>query len=79
VSNIAFGVGHYEDYPYDTDYGLVGGEPFWMNQRVSTAASTAQTGIGGIILGNGGDLLESGWEALYQIGAGDGCGVRAPL
>jgi len=72
VPDIAFGAGDYEDYPYATDFGEPGDQPFRLFQRISTDATATQAGLNAMALGNGGDLPESGWEALYQIATGAG-------
>ena len=79
VDDIAFGAGHYEDYPtdsYTTIFGVIGvDQPFRLKQRISTNSPDTLAGLNAMTLGNGGDQPESGWEALYQIATGAGVPV----
>jgi len=80
VSDSAFGVGNWEDFPvcsFGDPYLLFEGQqlrdsPWALLQTPTTNAATAQAGVNSLELGNGVDLPESGYEALYQIGTGDG-------
>lgn len=71
LSDSAFGVGGFEDYPLP-NYGGSGDEPFQLFAAVTTDAETAQAGANALALGGGGDGPESGYEALFQAAVGTG-------
>lgn len=71
VSDSAFGVASFEDYPL-TPYGSSGDEPFHLFSGITTDEPTAQTAANALTLGGGNDGPESGYEALFQAAAGTG-------
>ncbi|MBN1946526.1 MAG: hypothetical protein JW797_12705 [Bradymonadales bacterium] len=80
VPNSAFGVSDFRDFPY-SPFGSSGDYPHRLyGEGVTTTASTAQTRVNQLALGNGLDLPESGFESLYQIasGAGLSCSGASP-
>jgi len=72
VTDSGFGVASFEDFP-QTPFGNVGDEPFHVFTGVTLEAEVAQAAANALALGAGGDLPESGFEALFQ--AVDGSGV----
>jgi hypothetical protein len=72
VTDSAFGVAAFEDFP-QTPFGNVGDEPFHVFSGVTLDPVVAQAAANALALGAGGDLPESGYEALFQ--ASDGSGV----
>lgn len=75
IPNTAFGVSRFEDFPVDP-YGVsgAGDVPYKLEQRVTTDAAQAQAGVNALTIRNGGDIPESGNEALFQIATGAGLG-----
>lgn len=79
VADVAFGVGRFEDFP-ELPFGDGADRPF----RLGTAITTDDARVGSAVaaldqpLGNGGDIPESGAEALYQIATGEGYGALVP-
>jgi len=71
VSDVAVGISRFADFPCD-DHGHPDDEPFVLEQRVTTDPAAAQSSVAAIVLQNGGDLRESGVEALYQVATGAG-------
>jgi hypothetical protein len=73
VEDVAFGVSHFEDFPADP-YGADTDLPFELLTPVTTARARVGAAIAALDqpLGHGGDALESGAEALYQIATGAG-------
>jgi hypothetical protein len=73
VPDLAVGVGRFEDFP-TPPFGIETDRPF----RLVTAVTTDLTRVGSAIasldqpLGHGGDIPESGAEALWQIATGRG-------
>ena len=83
VSDIAFGLGEYRDFPTGT-YGSAGDQPFSLRHRIMTANTPAgfssiQTTANALTASGGNDLPESGWEAIYQIAAGTGTTAGSAL
>jgi hypothetical protein len=72
VSDSAFGVASFEDFPV-SPYGSLGDEPFTRFTSITTDAAAAQSAANSLSLGGGSDLPEAGYEALFQ--AADGAGV----
>ena len=78
IMDTAFGVSEFEDYPFNpfgsaTCMGTPD-RPFRLHQQVTNDSALVETGLDRLDmpLGCGGDLPESGFEALYQIAAGTG-------
>lgn len=72
VGEVAVGIARFEDFPVEP-WGADTDRPF----ELVTAITTDRSRIGGALatlgtLGSGGDLPESGAEALYQIATGEG-------
>ena len=76
IPNIGIGVAGYEDFL--GGFGSAGDRPFYLLHRVSTVrtaaglASIQNMGVNRYVLGDGGDIPESGWEALFQVASGMG-------
>ncbi len=75
VTDVAFGVGRFEDFPIEP-FGRPSDRPFTLlapitddDARVSSAVASLDQP-----LGDGADIPESGAEALYQIATGEGLG-----
>ena len=80
IANSAFAVTDYRDFNCN-GRGSSGDYPFRLAQRATTDVNAAQTGVNSLTLGNGNDIPESGWEALFQIATGrgvSGCGANVP-
>ncbi|MEM9067025.1 MAG: hypothetical protein AAGE52_00925 [Myxococcota bacterium] len=73
VDDVAFGVSRFEDFPLEP-YGVEGDRPFELLAPITTDRTRARSGVARLDqpLGSGGDLPESGFEALYQIATGEG-------
>jgi hypothetical protein len=73
VSDAAFGVGAFDDFPAggfgDPTYGDV---PFALHQGITTNNTTVTNAVNGLTTHFGEDFPESGYEALYQIANGSG-------
>ncbi|MBZ0122248.1 MAG: hypothetical protein K8H88_34965, partial [Sandaracinaceae bacterium] len=73
IDDVAFGVGRFEDFPVEP-WGAAGDRPF----RLLTAITTDEARLASAVarldqpLGDGGDIPESGAEALFQIATGEG-------
>jgi hypothetical protein len=71
IPDIGIGITNYEDMPTG-DFGSPGDLPFELSSPITTNVMSAQTALSSIFLGGGGDLPESGIEALFQIATGAG-------
>lgn len=73
VERLAFAVTAFEDFPLG-GFGDVGDLPFELFTPLTTDLRQVSQGIARLDmpLGSGGDLAESGYEALYQIATGEG-------
>ena len=71
IADVGIGIARYADVPC-SDFGGPGDEPFALEQRVTTDASIALAAVRRLAAAGGGDLPESGLEALYQLAAGTG-------
>lgn len=73
VDDVAFGVGRFEDFP-SPPFGDVGDRPFALGAAITTDEARVASAVAALDqpLGNGGDVPESGAEALYQIATGVG-------
>ena len=73
VSDVAFAVARFEDFPI-APFGVETDHPFYLHQAITTDAALVGAAVATLDspLGNGGDLPESGAEALYQIATGMG-------
>ncbi|MFO0708597.1 MAG: hypothetical protein U0353_02090 [Sandaracinus sp.] len=73
AERLAFAVSHFEDFPFGA-FGDGDDLPFELLTPLTTDLSRVSAGIARLDmpLGSGGDLAESGYEALYQIATGSG-------
>lgn len=73
VPDVAFGVSRFEDFGRDP-YGAPGDVPYQLLTAITTVRTRVAAAVSALDdpLGNGGDIPESGFEALYQIATGDG-------
>ena len=73
VDDVAFGVSRFEDFPADP-YGFPDDRPFELLTPITTRRAQVRSAVARLDqpLGAGGDLPESGYEALYQIATGVG-------
>jgi hypothetical protein len=73
ADRLAFAVTHFEDFPFGS-FGDADDLPFELLTPVTTDLTRVAGGIARLDmpLGSGGDLAESGYEALYQIATGEG-------
>lgn len=77
VPGTFFGVSRFEDFP-EAPFGADGDRPFALVTPVTGNLGAVENAVASLDrpLGNGGDLPESGAEALYQIATGEGWGRR---
>lgn len=71
ISEVGLAITSFADFPC-SPYGGPRDVPFRLRQRITTDLSAAQAGTDALVLEAGGDLPESGIEALYQIATGAG-------
>lgn len=73
VTDVAFAVNRFEDMP-DEPWGVPGDRPFELLVPMTTDVGRTASAVAALDdpLGHGGDVPESGGEALYQIATGDG-------
>ncbi len=73
AERLAFAVTHFEDFPFGS-FGDADDVPFELYTPLTTDLTRVAAGIARLDmpLGSGGDLAESGYEALYQIATGEG-------
>ena len=76
VDDIAFGVSRFEDFP-EPPYGGPEDAPFALLAGITTSRERIGGGVARLDqpFGQGGDVAESGYEALYQIATGAGYSV----
>lgn len=74
VTNSAFGLSSFDDFPV-CNFGIAnrGDLPFSLRQVPTTDATAVQSKVNQLLLHDGLDLPESGYESLYQIATGEGC------
>lgn len=79
VDDVAFGVGRFEDFP-TPPFGEPGDRPFALATAITTDEGRIARAVAALDqpLGHGGDIPESGFEALYQIATGVGYGDIIP-
>lgn len=79
VADVAFGVGRFEDFP-ELPFGDGADRPFRLGTAITTDEARVASAVAALDqpLGNGGDIPESGAEALYQIATGEGYGAIVP-
>jgi cysteine-rich repeat protein len=78
VSDAAFGTASWEDFPV-CGWGLTGDLPWRLLNSPTTDAVAAEAGVNLLTIRSGGDLPESGYEALYQLATGNGVSWGANL
>jgi hypothetical protein len=72
VREVAVGIARFEDFPV-APFGVDTDQPFELITAVTTDRSRIRGALAELgTRGNGGDLPESGAEALYQLGTGEG-------
>ena len=72
ISNPAFGVGRFRDFPMDP-FGLTGDRPYVLEQPITTDVAMVSMAIANLPTPQGGlDTPEAGYEALYQWATGHG-------
>ncbi|PKN26136.1 MAG: hypothetical protein CVU65_06635 [Deltaproteobacteria bacterium HGW-Deltaproteobacteria-22] len=71
VTDSAFGVSQWEDYPY-CGFGATGDRAYQLLQQPTTTTSVAQTAVNSLQLRNGADGPEAGFQSLYQVAVGTG-------
>ncbi len=73
VADVAFGVSRFEDFPVGM-FGDPGDTPFELLSPITTDVATVRAGVNALDrpLGQGADIAESGYEALFQIATGAG-------
>lgn len=73
ADRLAFAVTHFEDFPFGS-FGDGEDVPFELITPLTTDLTRVAAGIARLDmpLGSGGDLAESGYEALFQIATGEG-------
>ncbi|MBU1533899.1 MSCRAMM family adhesin SdrC, partial [Myxococcota bacterium] len=71
VTDSAFGVAQWEDYPY-CNYGSPGDTAYQLRQAPTTNTTTAQTAVNALALRGGNDYYEAGFQSLYQVAVGTG-------
>ena len=73
VPDVAFGVSRFEDFPQDP-FGSESDAPYALLTAMTTSRSRIRAAVAALDdpLGQGGDIPESGFEALFQIAVGDG-------
>jgi len=79
VPDVAFAVARFEDMPI-APFGVASDRPFTLIRAITTSTSLLASAVASLDepLGNGGDIPESGAEALYQIATGDGLSPYVP-
>jgi hypothetical protein len=72
VDDVAVGISRFEDFPV-TPFGVDTDRPFELVTAITTSRDRIRGALAALSTrGNGGDIAESGAEALYQLGSGDG-------
>lgn len=73
VADIAFGVSRFEDFPLPP-YGAPADRPFRLLSAITTERARTRSAVASLDdpLGQGGDMPEASFEALYQIATGEG-------
>ena len=79
LTDPAFGVGIYEDYPFET-WGVpaAGDVAYDLVQAITTDTTAVTNAINSLTLGDGFDVPESGYEGLYQALTGAGRDLPQP-
>ena len=76
ISDVGFGVAHFEDYPIDP-YGVPGDTPYTLDLGITTNTSTVATAIDDLTLGNGFDAPQSYTRVMYESYTDGSIGWRA--
>ena len=66
LGDLAFAVGHYEDFPV-APYGVEGDVAYELTQNITTNTAAVEAAINGLDLGNGNDTPEAQLYALCQL------------
>lgn len=77
IPDVRFSLGTYAEFPVPP-YGDFSDVPFTMITQSTPDLATLQRGLDSIALSSGGDLPESGTEALYLAATGEQLGVIVP-
>ena len=73
IEDVRIAVSDFRDFPCGTGFGMVGTDySFRLRQRATANFTTAYGALDDLSVGSGGDLAETGVEALYQIATGAG-------
>lgn len=77
IPNVQMGVGHYDDFPNETDifslgYGGPGDVPYAHDQDITASIADVQSALNRLSAAGGADTPESSVEALYQTATGEG-------
>jgi hypothetical protein len=71
VPDTQFAVGSWQDFPL-LPFGDPADRPWELRQTVTSNLISVQSALNGVTPAGGHDVAESGYEALYQVGAGTG-------
>lgn len=76
VPGSSFGLSLFQDFPA-APYGTDTDKPYLLVQRVTSDLSAISSAVKSLPtrIGNGGDIFESGYEALYQAASGEGLSI----
>lgn len=73
IDDVRVAVSDFRDFPCGTGFGVSGTDySFRLRQRATSNFTTALTALNNLSVGSGGDLPETGVEALYQLATGAG-------
>lgn len=71
VPDTQFGAGAFQDFPI-APWGIASDQPFELSQAITDDVDAVQSALLGYTLGDGNDVPEANYEALYQIATGEG-------
>ena len=79
LTDPAFGVGIYEDYPFEEwGFAPAGDVAYDLVQAITTNTTDVTNAVNSLTLGDGFDVPESGYEGLYQALTGAGRDLPQP-
>lgn len=80
VDDVAFAVVRFEDMPFEP-FGVETDSPYELLTAVTTDRGRVSSAVAALDLplGNGGDIPEAGYEALFQIATGAGLSVGSDV